>query len=311
MGYSITDLYNNNFNQFNNLSSVRKNNQIEKIKYIENVARSLDLNISSLDLNLFLPTLEDNSISASPREINRILANLDLNEIQNEQNSQLEGIEITSRQLGALKSAATRFRNRALRQKEEEFNRLKRDITSYYSRANDLSVRALSLRRELDNNRTTFGQDYVDQVERLIATGNFILESVGTNEIKFITRNDIINTFRNANADINLRVNLGKFLITVNYENLNLRVTNYSNNVNAGGYIHPHIGTAGMLCLGNISELFSEAKVNGDIFTMLDLTHKLLVNYNDANPYVSLAAFAAESGQIQPNGEVLEVDEDL
>ena len=78
-----------------------------------------------------------------------------------------------------------------------------------------------------------------------------------------------------------------------------------------GGYIHPHVGSSGSLCLGNMSELFDAAIKDRDIKSLLDLTNQILVNYNNDAPYTSLYNYAVESKQIQPNGEVLKSEEEL
>lgn len=300
---SIKMLMDNNFSQFNHLTTRRKANQIEKIRLIDRVARSLELEITELDLKRIFPHHDDGSIAASPREVNRILANFEIADYNEELAEELENFELTSRQIGAVNRAASTIRNRAGRDLENERTSVLTQLNNANRQVLNLSSRALNLRRQIENTNGTYGDSYVDHIKRIIATGNWLLDSIGATDIIFTTRNDIINTFTNRRADIDLRVNLGKFKLKIGYENLTAQLINFQGNIDADGYSHPHYSGGGA-CLGNLGELYMEAQTQGDLFTIVDLNHKLLTNYNDANPYVALADFARISGQVQPNGEV-------
>ena len=84
-----------------------------------------------------------------------------------------------------------------------------------------------------------------------------------------------------------------------------MSVLKLSDNLNVDGYYHPHLGSGGDVCLGNMGELYNEAIANGDVFAAIDAIMAVLLNYNNGDPYISLARFAERSRQIQPNGEIL------
>lgn len=305
---TIQNLFANNFNEFNSLSATRKNNQIQKINHIDRIARSLEIDINTVDLKKIFPTNDDGSISASPREIQRILGNFDLTTYNEELAIELDNFELTSRQIGAINRAASTMRNNANSQVTQEREQLLRQIRNNRQDIERYSTRALEIRRQIENTQFTFGSEYIEHIKRIVQTGNWTLDTIGGREITFITRNDIINTFTNPRAEINLRVNLGKFKLKIAYESLNTNLQPFENNINTNGYTHPHFSAGGEACLGNMSEIFDDASSTGDLFTIIDTLHKLLVNYNDANPFISLARFAVESRQIQPNGECLTPD---
>ncbi len=51
------------------------------------------------------------------------------------------------------------------------------------------------------------------------------------------------------------------------------------------GYIHPHIGENGVVCWGNIGHLVSQLIGELDVPGLLQLVHKFITTYNQADPY--------------------------
>ena len=126
-----------------------------------------------------------------------------------------------------------------------------------------------------------------------ICNGNFyeFLEINGST-ITFITRNDIINTFKKPMANIDITVNLGKFKILFDMNSLAMIVKPYQNNIMVEtSYCHPHVSNSGNICWGNVSGRASELLQKFDVKNALLLLATLLTTYNEEAPYVALVTF--------------------
>ena len=61
--------------------------------------------------------------------------------------------------------------------------------------------------------------------------------------------------------------------------------------------------------MGNMSEIMGEAVKLSDISEIINTAHLVLTTYCPDNPYRPLQDFVSASGQVQSNGEVLEVED--
>ena len=102
------------------------------------------------------------------------------------------------------------------------------------------------------------------------------------------TRNDVVCTHRNPSAGIDISVNLGKFKASFSMQNANLLVFGCGDNVETGGYKHPHLSYNGRVCWGNGQETANKACANMQLVQLFTLLSSVLVNYNSGNPYRSL-----------------------
>ena len=142
-----------------------------------------------------------------------------------------------------------------------------------------------------------------------------ILKVTSNGEVHVLIKDDIINTYKNERTSVDLRVNLGKLLMVFDLNSgNNLMIHKYQNNLicpnnDHGEIYHPHLSNEGDICLGNMEELFNEKRKANDLFGMAEIANQVMITYYDGNPYVNLVNFAQISEQVQPNGEIIEREE--
>ena len=82
---------------------------------------------------------------------------------------------------------------------------------------------------------------------------------------------------------------LGRFLITVPFDsNARTRVESLDQPCPRTNYPHPHIGSDGVPCWGNLTGAYAETRAVGDVFHLVMLVERLLRSYNPASPYVEI-----------------------
>lgn len=111
--------------------------------------------------------------------------------------------------------------------------------------------------------------------------------STKDNVLDVMTKNNVVMAYKDEEKGIDLTLDLGKFLLSIDYNDLIVKISAYSDNTVVNGYYHPHISTRGTPCWGNVSHRVAKALAHKDIGALLGLTMSLLTSYNDGSAYVS------------------------
>jgi hypothetical protein len=290
------------FDMFKSLDAKIRLEQINKITYIDTISRQLDQDVSSVNLFELFPN-KDRLFTCNESEINKILVNFTpetktvVRELQKLSLTQKENIK-----------KASNFWNKDFRTRTvHTMDRCNMDIRDLTSRVNALVVERNKQHHILEQLSDNDGSLLTKQIEEILETKKYKLARIDDSKIVFELLDDVINTFKNTRAGIDLRVNLGTFTITVKWDGMYSELSGLSNNTCVGSFVHPHYDRHP--CLGNLQEIMQEAQKDKNLVKIMEINETLLLNYNDGNPYKPLAAFAAQSKQVQPNGEVLKIEE--
>lgn len=310
----LNEVFKTNFSIFDSYEDIVKKDQIKTISYIETIAKELEINL--VDVNLF-DILKNNEIiiTADNAEINKALLSFDREKYFGT-TEEVEIVELNEEQIKNIDVAYSTVLTRKIKARQDEANSNVRSAMDRLRQHKDYMKRAYDLREE---SKTLQVSDYsciVEDLKKIANDKRFELLSVSdTGMVNILIKEEIINTYKNSRAGIDLRVNLGMFKIKVNLvSGLDFTVEMHRNNVECSngefsGIYHPHLNNSGEICLGNMQELFDENRKDSNIFGMIDVAYSVLTTYNEDNPYISLAEFAQNSQQVQPSGEVLEAPE--
>ncbi len=178
---------------------------------------------------------------------------------------------------------------------------LKATIQRYVSEVNDYSdgmnrkmAEALKFRDQLAliDNVDTHSQ-IPKRIEKILQSNFWDFKGLNGPKLEMITRNNIILSEVNAEAGINRRVDMGKYLARLNFEFGSITVHAHESNVLRESYYHPYVKYNGDICWGNAKETVTKKILENawdDVFSLLEA---LLTTYSpSATPYIRLHEFA-------------------
>jgi len=88
---------------------------------------------------------------------------------------------------------------------------------------------------------------------------------------------------------------LGRFLVSVPFDsNGRIRIDSLDQPCAEANYPHPHVGSDGTPCWGNLTSAIAESRAIGDVFHQVLLAERLLGSYNPASPYVEIERWDPE-----------------
>ena len=299
----LDDLFKTNFSLFNNLTRGEKINQIGKVNYIWTIAKNLEKDLSGIDLRKIFELTETNEFNLSESEINKILINTDISKLKVIE--EINETELTTEIEETVKIIEETALNKEKQAITEKMRAEARNIRDYSHSLSLLrhKVRELAL-KELDLKNKDFGF-MIKHIKSIVKTGKFDF-TIEQGKLIFTFKDNIVITYKN--SDCNYRVDLGRFKLVFNYySGFNLRVEPCGDNVHYKDYVHPHVNDGGDLCLGNMNELWSDAFNDDNLYDLVDITSKILLNYNHSDPYIGIQTFVEQSNQMQPDGRILEV----
>lgn len=305
----VNELFKTKFNVFDDCETSVKTDQIKKVSYIEKIAHQLEKNLT--DVNLFdILKNNNNIILATNKEINEALINFDREKYFGKPKEIHDIKELNDDQKALIEKS---FLDRLKQNKgriERDLNTRFRQAREYLDHHNRYMRDAKGFKDQLDMLKVGDSSPLIDSINKVLADDRFTMkEMTGSNNfIDFIIKDNVILTHKNEKAGLDLRVDFGKYVVRIIFDNgISMKVLCFEDNVQNDGFYHPHVNDDGIVCLGNVAELFNEALMVGDIFKMVDITRSVLVNYNNEGPYISLAEFVKHSEQVQPNGEYFEI----
>ena len=167
--------------------------------------------------------------------------------------------------------------NTNIEENTESINYRTNDIVTLINKNNELKeiVEALnktSFRRRKENALRDFTQmmKLIPQVYKTIVFDEFYLKAE-TNPIEI--------EFNNYTYE------MGRFEIKIGFGNDTLEIRNLEENKCVRGHAHPHVGSDGYPCLGNISVTIDKLLADKQYTGLLILLHKFLCSYNLDNPF--------------------------
>ena len=302
VNFEIGELFRTNFSLFDSYPEDVKTAQIKKVCYIADIADQLGKNIYGV--NLFeLFNNNNNILMTENNVINRTLATFNRDEFIKKQEVELlsdeniENIGITYKE---------RFKSDE-RGIQDNIDAYIREAQNRLRQHKECLRMASDFRRQKAELKQSSPKKVIDSINKLLETGKYKIDAINSESIYLLINDDVIMTYKKPSVNIDLRVNLGKFKLRISFnDGLKIDVLPVKNTILVRDIFHPHIGSSGDVCLGNMRGIHDEAILDDDIFTAVDAIHKVLYTYYDGDPYQPIDEFVINSKQIQPNGKILE-----
>ena len=288
----FSEIQRKKYKSFDRMAEEKAAQHVKTVKYIEGLARTASIDISSWDAKAVFGTGSGNELECDTGKINKLFfEELERIAAMPTPVEQAPRTILTEAQLAAIAAIDTRLlqgqvvhftstRDQRLSEAAEYY----RNYETRLKQAADADV----ARRRLAGERSSFS----DQI-RAIDDGGFweFVGMEGTSSFKFKTRNNINLEYKNAAIGADIRVNMGKFQAAFNYSDSRIRVMPAENNINVGGYYHPHINSSGEICWGTAQAQASNELSKGLIVNPFLLLAAVLTGYNSGSPYVNLQSF--------------------
>lgn len=297
----LNDVFKTNFSIFDDFTRAEKISQIGKLNYILNISKSLEKNISDLDITKFIPVNEKGLVDLPENEINKILIGLDVSQFSEIEVKPLFDPKVLAKNIEDKAILVNEMINEI---KNSKLRSLKIDLDSIQ---NDYNERFKTYMREYKSKINDLdGLKIYSHIERLFNEG--IIDNTSfhyRNEIELYFKDDVYIKYQDSNLEKYFKVNLGKFKMRFifNHNSFDIKVMNYKNNLLCRGYSHPHV-SSNTLCTGNMEELWMKARLDEDIYDLTMIAHTILNCYNHGSPYCDIFEFVKESKQPQPDGEI-------
>ena len=280
---------------FSRMQADKKKAHVEAIQYIELLANQTNTKMEPWDLLAVFGTGKGNELHTDKKEINQRFFKK-CEEIKNKTPAEVFALEQrVSEKIDQLtRDLADREKNRLQR----DYDSLVRSASTSFDAGTQYLVRAAETKRKMD----TFERresPVPAQLTEVLGENFWDFHQLTGNFIELVTKNDTILTYKNPSAGIDLRVNMGKFLVSIDLTTFSLKVIRYTDNVYLNGYYHPHVNTGGGVCWGSAAITVTEKLPRGEIKDVLMLLASVLTNYNNDNPYVALNSFKAEAERVE------------
>jgi hypothetical protein len=266
---------------------------IDSLDYITKLAKSTNINVFTWNIvDLFADKKNKKQsleLIKDKNEINKIFFTYS-DSIQNTPNAELELIEKT------VKNSINVLDLKLVNDKKQKLQRLIEIKTNEMSTYNNYIMNNISsivsARQEmLKIVDVNIKDKIISDVIEILKGGFYEFHELNGYNLILVTKDSIINTYKNINEGIDLTLNLGKFKIIYNLEIFTLKVYPHENNYTVSSFYHPHVNDSGEVCWGNVSVRASELLANAEIKEALNLLSVLLTTYNPDNPYRTLAQF--------------------
>lgn len=297
---TVLDIKTNYNKVFIRQSEENKNANMTTLNYIETLAKTAGFNIAAWDIATIFkdPSNKKQSLELIKDRaiINKIFFEK-MNEIKANPNQVGESISLLLKT--NLEKIAKQRREVSAKRIEQDIKNEQNYIDDYCRGLSDRIARVVKYRKEMAELNGTNADDKVISDLKDVLTGNFFefLEAKD-NTLTFITKNDIYNTYVKPSANLNLNVNLGKFKVVLNMNNMELAVLPHQNNTMINGFYHPHVSERGRICWGNVSSRAASLLTKMDIKNTLLLLATLLTTYNEEAPYIALGTIKVEQDRL-------------
>ena len=179
---------------------------------------------------------------------------------------------------------------------KEQLTKLEAEASTALQKHNEILSNLIEKDRAIWHWQQREDLPVIQDIERLLEGGRVSLESVDkeTQIIIFKTTNECILRHINHAAKLDITVNLGLFLIKINFAHSHITCLPGGNNVLSNGYFHPHLNNQGQVCWGNASGTIRDSFAIFDLKKLVETTLLVLNEYNSESPHVSLERLSVE-----------------
>lgn len=279
---------------FKRMGAKSRARYVDTLKYIEFLASNTNTDINSWNIFEVFGTGKGKSLYIDKRRINQIFLETARNSDVGSSSAEAEFANIRAQINDACRQAMLEN----VRTQELHMQRILQRANSSYNSFMELVREASRLRDSLGSNPAN---NIDQQLQTIVQSGFWKFKRVinGT-VLEFHTANNVISSYRNRSARIDIDVNLGKFKVTVDIVNRVIHVGQLANNVHSDwygnmGFYHPHINRNGNVCWGNSGGTVTNMFVNADYAGLMQLLATILVDFNPDNPYVQLGQMHVSS----------------
>lgn len=283
---TMSDARRGNFKFLNRQSPEKRVRNLESLKYIEYIASRTGACIDHWDVKALFGSGSGNDFVQDRGEINRRF------------------FEEFERRKSAGPVYAPEIREQVMRLALErgstERRRIQQELNArrerYDAHLNNLSsIRGEIIRLMERENQVISAPDtkFSEEIGKIIESGVWTFHGVYDRRAFLITSNDVIQTYKNPAASVDISYNFGRFMMSIDSTNLNIEVYPFERNSLIGNVYHPFIGRSGSPCLGGGERAYHEALRNGELFNAVQLLNSILHTFQEgAFPYLSIADFA-------------------
>jgi len=293
---NLREVIRSGYKVFNRMSEEKRKAHILAVQYIELLATQTNTRMEPWNLLDVFGVGRGNEIVTDKKEINkRFFAKLE--EIKTKTPAEAFALEqriieqmdtltreTTNREIANIK----RDRDAAITRAVSRLSALNADLEN----AHAFEVRIMALERR----ESTVPQ----QIAQVVQENFWEFHQLNGPNLDLVTKSDIILTHKNPAASLDLRVNMGRFKVSINLQTFALKVFGHENNLDVSTYFHPHVYVTGDVCWGNAAGTIGEKLPKGELKDVLNILASVLSNYNDRNPYRPLAEFQAKAKNDAP-----------
>jgi len=201
------------------------------------------------------------------------------------------------------------FKSHLMKLSESSKNKLKSKVETFKNEIHHLEDSIADINRKYNSWQTKLSQLCKDQVyvtEQLkafnatsfaeslyadIAASPYVLYKIENGKAYFYPKEDCRIIVNNPSAGLDIDINFGRIGIVIHTTEHTVAATRLRNCLDSHGYMHPHIGTSGSVCLGNGKEIVLDAIRTGNFRKALETINDLLSQYNAGSPYHELHHF--------------------
>lgn len=292
---TIKSMYDGSFSLYDSLTKAQKQKAIATIKHIEKTGREFGLPILDMDLTQYFTVSEKNVITETNKGIWNILFDLDPATVKQGTTIATLDEDKVEKALKALEQFVSQ-ETKALEKKNAD---IEKTISSKYNEIsrcyNDIQLNLA----KLDQFKVSVADRARKALEDSLSSGDWNLEAIKGNKMIFTTATNIVLTHSNPSANIDLRVDMGKYGVEIDITNLDVRVVKFENNRTFESKIHPHVDSDGHFCWGNTQDMYNEARKTFNLPVILNIVFQMLNSYTQGvyggvtyRPYASLDKFA-------------------
>lgn len=284
-----------NYKIFSRQAPENKAKNINALQYIEGLAARSKVNISHWNIaELFKDSaLRGRHIVSDVGKINQIFFE-QYDKFKSDTGAEILEIENTLRDpINKIFKNAQKARiedlNGRIRERRERASRFQSDAQKMIRDAWTSQMELAKLVGE----DSGIGSDIIE----ILRTGFWNFHEFDGVSLCLTTVTDMILSKVNPAANINLRVNFGKFLVKLNIASMHLTVHRFENNIgfkesnSISECIHPHVSFQNEVCWGNASESINEYFASGNIKMVMETLAAILSNLG-GTPYISLETFS-------------------
>lgn len=277
----INEVKREGYTCFNSIEDKReRNKQINSLKYIDELASMSRTDIR--EWNLVEVFADDKGIFPVNRNrINKIFFQCKAGFVPKE-------YEMSGPMMAKLKGLEESIPTRDMSRVDRDIASERETVASYQRNLDEVMSR---LRKKIDFKNILIGHklDMPEMVKKVIDENFWTLHEIEDSTLVFHTKNDVYIKYKNDAQMVDLNVNTGRFECRYNITRGRAPVTGLENNI-VSHTLHPHVGSGGGVCTGDMSDQFNQAKMYRMIDQVMNIIQCSLTTYNHDSPYIAIEA---------------------